>query len=322
MLWYAQALWAARWFGLCCLILGLALGATAALREPGFKTVALVRGENPAIGYMHRSYWDGVSRTIQTQLKVSAEAFKSAAEIAVRAEADPWLVRIEVQHAADGEGLSIIQQLTARLPCMRGAVPVAGTPAAGTQSADALSAQQQPDIEREMQLIAAMDQLQQQLSAVWPEWHQAAHSSGADALTDILPNRIFFNEGMLRLPFEDVPHVLQFRRLIRAVGQLSLRVGTAAATPSGEVWRQLIGQQQQVTRLFLLHWAAHDVFSAAAGSHSVVIDIVHETRQPSLRSWLKYLFAGAVGSLGIVFLLVVPWYWLRQNWARVTGAGH
>ena len=313
MLWYAQAIWAARWFGLCCLGVGLALGALAALREPGRRTVVLLRGENPAIGYMHRSYWDGVSRTIQAQLTVAAEAFKASADIAVKADVDPWLLRIEVRHAADGEGRRIIEQITAQLPCMRRSVEVAAA-----QSAGAVSALQQPDVEREMQLIQAMDQLQRQLAAVWPEWTQVEKPVCEDPLTDVLPDRIFFNEGMLRLPFEDVPHALRFRRLARAVGHASLRTDNVKTLPSSESWRELIGQQQQMTRLFLLHWATHDVFSAAANSHSVVIDSLHEMQEPALNPWLKYLFAGVVGSLGLAFLLAVPSYWLRQNWARIT----
>lgn len=315
LLWYAQALWAARWFGLCCVILGLAVGATVAWREPGFRTAALVRGENRAIGYMHRNYWDGVSRTIQSQLKVSAETFKPAAEIAVKSEPDPWLIRVEVRHAADGQGQRIIQQLTAGLPCMTRSADVAGRQSAGTVAAD-----RQSNVEREMQLIEAMDQLQQQLAEVWPEWAQVTQAAGQDPLTDVLPNRIFFNEGMLRLPFEDVPFAGRFRRLTRAVGQLSLRADTAAALPSDRSWRQLIDLQQQVTHRFLLHWAAQDVFSAAADSHSVVIDSVHQVREPPLRYWLKYLFAAVTVSLGLVLLLVVPWYWLRQNWNRITEA--
>lgn len=316
LLWYAQALWAARWFGLCCVLLGLAAGAVAAWREPGLRTVALVRGENPAVGYMHRNYWDGVSRTIQSQLKVAAEAFRPAVDIAVKSEADPWLVRIELRHVTTGEGRRVIEQLTAQLPCMARPASVTDTQPAGTVPTD-----RQPGVEREIQLIEAMDQLQRQVSVMWPEWDQVMQAPVQDSLTHAQPNRVFFNEGMLRLPFEDVPHAERFRRLTRAVGQVSLRSGTATATQSNESWRQLTGLQQQVTRLFLLHWAAHDVFSAAADSHSVVIDSVHEASEPPVRYWLKYLFAGGTVSLGVVFVLVVPWYWLRQNWNRITAAG-
>ena len=81
LLWYAQALWAARWFGLCCVLLGLAAGAVAAWPEPGLRTVALVRGENPAVRYMHRNNWAGVTPTLQSQPKVAAHTFRPAGDI-------------------------------------------------------------------------------------------------------------------------------------------------------------------------------------------------------------------------------------------------
>ncbi len=310
VLWYAQALWSVRWFCAMALLAGLCVAAWAATREAGKRTVGLVRGVNPAVGYMHRTYWDGISRTMQAQLRMAGESFRRRAEVAVKADTDPWLVRIEIRHSEVGEGRQILDQMLQNLSGVY-----------GSRTADsAETAVREEAVARELQLIQTLQELEQQLTQLCPDWEAEIEKSRSGLESEALPNRVFFNEGMLRLPFEDVPHSLHFRRLARAATEISRRSSnTGKPSPELSEWPRLIRLQQQATRLFLLHWATHDVFSAAAESHQVVLDQVFEFDEGSARAWLKYLFAGSVSSLGIAFLLAVPWHWLRTNWQRITG---
>ena len=311
VLWYAQALWSLRWFCAMMLVLGLSMGAWAATGEACKRTVGLIRGVNPAVGYMHRNYWDGISRTIQAQLRVAGESFRSRAEVAVRADTDPWLVRVEIRHIAAGEGRQILGEMLKSLPGEQGR--------RGTDSADTPVGQE--TVHRELQLIQSLNELEQQLEILSPGWKAKVGDSRLDVLSDALPNRVFFNEGMLRLPFEDVPHALRFRTLVRAASDVSRRSSnTGKMNPEADELTVLIRLQQRVTRLFLLHWAAHDVFSAAAESHTVELDNVFEMDDGAVRIWLKSLSVGVTSSLGIAFLLAVPWHWLRTNWHRITGS--
>ena len=311
VLWYAQAVWSLRWFCAMTLLLGLSLGAWTATGEAGKRTVGLVRGVNPAVGYMHRNYWDGISRTIQAQLRVAGESFRTRAEVAVRADTDPWLVRVEIRHLAAGEGRQILDEMLKNLPGQQG----------HRIAASAATAVGDDAVNRELQLIQTLNELEQQLELFSPGWEAKLTDSRLGVLSEALPNRVFFNEGMLRLPFEDVPHALRFRTLVRAASEISRRSGgTDNRNPETRDWAGLIRLQQRATRLFLLHWGAHDVFSAASESHTVVLDNVFEMDEGAVRIWLKQLFLGGASSLGVAFLLAVPWHWLRTNWHRITGS--
>lgn len=283
------------------LLLGLSMGAWAATGEACKRTVGLIRGVNPAVGYMHRNYWDGISRTIQAQLRVAGESFRSRAEVAVRADTDPWLVRVEIRHIAAGEGRQILGEMLKSLPGEQGR--------RGTDSADTPVGQE--TVKRELQLIQSLNELEQQLEILSPGWKAKVGDSRLDVLSDALPNRVFFNEGMLRLPFEDVPHALRFRTLVRAASEVSRRSSnTGKMNPEADELTVLIRLQQRVTRLFLLHWAAHDVFSAAAESHTVELDNVFEMDDGAVRIWLKSL------SVGPPLALELPFCW------RCHGTGY
>lgn len=309
LLWYAQALWSVRWFCGLTLLVGLSIGVWAATNEASKRTVGLIRGVNPAVGYMHRNYWDGISRTIQAQLRVAGESFRARAEVTVKPDTDPWLVRIEIRHSASGEGRQILSDMLQSLPCVR------DRSTGETADSEILD----EAVSGELRLIQILNEFEAELARLYPDWEAKFADFHSGLLSDHLPDRVYFNEGMLRLPFEDVPHALRFRRLARAAAEVSRESDVVGQmNPEHSDLPRFIRLQREATRLFLLHWGVHDVFSAAAESHTVVLDNVFESDDSAERYWLKYLFLASLASTGIAFLLAVPWHWLKTNWRQIT----
>ena len=151
LLWYARAVYRCRWFCLLLLLSGAGNGLWLGLQQPLLRTIAVLRVANPLVGYHHRSYWEPQGRIAQSQVRMAAESFLSRGTFNLKAESDPWMMRLEVQHQQAGSGQQSVQDVLGKLSDI------------GTRAAPAAAAGTPPGTVQTAAIAELLDQLQQVL---------------------------------------------------------------------------------------------------------------------------------------------------------------
>jgi|GEM_PF-2506816 len=309
LLWYARAVYRSRWFCLLLLLCGVGWALWSALQQPLFRTVAILKVVNPLVGYHHRNYWEPQGRIAQSQVRMAAESCLPRGTFNLKAELDPWVMRLEVQHSQPGSGRQIVQEVLDR-------VGHTETWAA----ASAVSAGTVPGHVQTSAIAELLDQLQQVLTVLRAQRGltplNLSQSLGA------VPGQRYASDVMLRMPFDELPMAGRFRQLQAAVdGYFGEVSGTAGENVHAAAEQKLLQLQSQVMRQMLINWGRMDLFASAATENVVKSDLLYETRESRSRLITRELLLWSLISVGAAFLVVVPVIWTIDYWPLIRQRG-
>ncbi len=251
----------------------------------------------------------GRDAEVQAQVRMAAESCLPRGTFNLKAELDPWVMRLEVQHSQPGSGRQIVQEVLDR-------VGHTETWAA----ASAVSAGTVPGHVQTSAIAKLLDQLQQVLTVLRAQRGltplNLSQSLGA------VPGQRYASDVMLRMPFDELPMAGRFRQLQAAVdGYFGEVSGTAGENVHAAAEQKLLQLQSQVMRQMLINWGRMDLFASAATENVVKSDLLYETRESRGRLIARELFLWSLISVGAAFLVVVPVIWTIDYWPLIRQRG-
>ena len=265
MLWHARAIWRSRWFFLAAVLCGAVWGLQSAARQPQRQTVCLFRSVNPVISHLHRVYWDSVARATLAQIKVMAEAEGQSVRISVRAEADPWIQRLEIRHHGPGDGQRLAEKFRSRL-----------NEIAGRQHPDGAEADEGDLLPQRVRLTSTLNSLQQALRRTRQLLHMPATGEEAEQISATQFHTIA-PQITEKLPFEYLPDLNRLRRLQQeATAILEQLVSVQMEGPELAASEEIQRLLDQSMAALLEYWARMDLFMLAGHQTRVEMDVVFE----------------------------------------------
>lgn len=304
LFWYARAVYRCRWFCVLLLLSGTGYGLWLGLQQPLFRTVAVLRVVNPLVGYHHRSYWEPQGRIAQSQVRMAAESLLSRGLFNLKAESDPWVMRLEVQHQVTGSGQQSVQDVLNKLSDVGArAAPAAaeGTPAGTLQT---------------VAIADVLDQLQQVLRLLRAE--RGLPPLDLSQTATAVAGQRYASDVMLRMPFDELPMAGRFRQLQLAVDRYFAEVaGIASDGVRTADELKLLQLQSQVMRQMLINWGRMDLFAAAVTENTVQADLVYETCESRIRVIAREALLWTMIVAGAAILVVVPVIWTSDHWLLI-----
>ena len=304
LLWYARAIYRSRWFCLVMLLNGIVWGLSTAMHQPLFRTVAILRGTNPLVGYHHRGYWEPQGRTLQSQVRTAAESLLPREIVRLKSEQDPWLLRLEIQHEKAGDGEQIVQQVLDKVRAISVRSDSDGNPDTGAVSLETSA------------ISSLLGQMQQILGTL-----RAENNLSPLDLTELPGQPLgqrYASDVMLRMPFDELPLAGRFRQLQLAVDRYFADVAGKSADPvCTKNEQRLLILQSQVMQQMLINWGRMDLFASVGERNSIQADLIYEY---SVSRWLvipRELLLRILIASGVALLAIVPSIWVIDYWPLI-----
>jgi hypothetical protein len=300
----ARAVWQLRLLIVGCLIAGAILGAYLESARPRFRTTTTLRWVSPNISYLYSGYWSIAGKIRLSQLTAIAGSRLDAANLFVRAEKDPWSVRLDVVHDAPGMGRQITDEIVRQLRLLDSQPPASTGIAAATNTPL-------------LRLRESLEQLEKVLATIASGTQTTDQTPLDDPIHRI--NQQFTTEAGPRIPLENLPLFPWYRSLQQRTSRVL--ASSASSTIAPEKLETLTQLQQQSVERLLQYWWSLDLLVSAGKLPDCVLEPASERAEATparmLQSIAIWMWISGLTSV----LFAIPLRWIRLNWAKIRQQG-
>lgn len=300
----ARAVWQLRGLIVGCLVAGAMLGAYCESGRPRFRTTTTLRWVSPNISYLYNSYWNIAGKIRLSQLTSITGSRPDAANLFVRADKDPWSLKLEVLHDAPGMGRQITDEIVRQLRLLDSQAPARAGDAAATNTPL-------------LSLRESLEELEKVLATIASGTPTNDQTHSDDPIHRL--NQQFTTEAGPRIPLENLPLFPWYRSLQLRTSRVLASSASSAVTPETlETLTQL--QQQSVERL-LQYWWSLDLLVSAGRLPDCVLEPASEHAEATTGRMLQSIaiWMWISGLTSVLFAL--PLRWILLNWAAIRQRG-